>query len=89
VKFEHDAIEEAVNRAAKDLAEDIDFDVLASLYKDMGWTEVEFSPRQSQERVAEIKEWLDKNCKGYKMSRGKRFLFEDKKEAAWFMMRWL
>ena len=87
--FEHDAIEEAVNRASKELAEEIDFDILATLYKDMGWTEIEFSPRMSQERAAEVKAWLEDNCKGFRMSRGKRFLFEEEKDAVWFSMRWL
>lgn len=86
--LEQDYIEQAVARASKELADDIDFDLMASLYKQMGWTEVTFNPMQPAQTAYNIKEWLDKNCHGLRLSRNTRFLFEREKDAMLFMLRW-
>lgn len=89
MSFEHDAIDEAVKRAAKEMADEIDFQVLLGLYKEIGWTEIEFNPHRTTLEVALIKEWTNANCKGHYISRSNRFLFEDEKDAMWFSMRWV
>ena len=88
IEVEDSIIEEAVARAAKELSDEIDFNVLLNMYKEMGWTEVEFQNPMPMQRAKMIHDWLDENCKGHRISRGKRFLFELEKEASWCMLRW-
>lgn len=86
---DYNIIDEAVNRAAKEMAEEIDFQMLLGLYKEMGWTEITCNPHRPNWEIALMKEWTSANCKGYCMSRGNRFLFEYEKDAMWFSMRWV
>lgn len=81
-------VDEAVKRAAKEMAEEIDFQVLANLYKESGWTEVEFNPHVEDILAYKIQNWMRDTLKGHYTSRGKRWLFENKQDAAWFILRW-
>jgi hypothetical protein len=83
--LEQNYIDEAVKRSAKELHDEIDFSILADLYKKNGWTEVDFNPYRRHEA---IKEWLKNNCKGHRISRGRRFLFQDQSDAINFVLRW-
>ncbi len=81
-------MEEQLSKAAKDFSDEIDFAVLLTVYKESGWTEVEFEPRMDQIKAKEIENWLKEHCKGHRISRGRRFLFENEKDAMWFLMKW-
>ena len=81
-------IDAAVQRAAKELADEMDFSILADLYKESGWTEIEFNPWWKEATAGAMKQWLEANCKGHRMSRGKRFLFQDKSDAINFVLKW-
>jgi hypothetical protein len=84
-----DAVEKAVKRASQELAEEMDFSVLADLFKQIGWVEVDFDPHVESILAYEIQHWMRDNCKGQYKSRGRRFLFEREQDAAWFQIRWL
>ena len=86
--LEQDYIEKAVQQASKELADDIDFDLLANLYLEMGWTEVEFNPSRPALEAWQIREWLKTNCVGHRTSRNTRFLFERKEDATLFLLKW-
>lgn len=88
IEDQHDHIEEAVKRASKELADEIDFDLLATLYLEMGWTEVKFNPKRTALEAWHIREWLNANCVGHRASRNTRFLFERKEDATLFLLRW-
>lgn len=85
LRLEKRMIDEFVAKAAKELHEDMDFSILADLYKSSGWTEIDFDPYQRPEA---IKAWLKYNCKGHRISRGRRFLFQDQSDAVNFVLRW-
>jgi hypothetical protein len=82
--LERNYIEEAVARAGRELAEEMDFSMLADWCKSMGWIEIDFNPRQSET----IKEWLRTSCKGPCQSRGRRFLFKEESDAVNFVLKW-
>lgn len=84
-QLEKRMIDEFVARAAKELQEEMDFSILADLYKSAGWTEIDFDPYR---RPEVIKIWLKNNCKGHRISRGRRFLFEEKSDAINFVLKW-
>jgi len=82
--LEQNYIEEAVNRASKELSDEIDFSLLADIFRSDGWTEIDFNPRQPET----IKEWLRTSCKGPCHSRGRRFLFKYESDAVNFVLKW-
>jgi hypothetical protein len=55
--------EEMINRAGKQLADDIDFGVLTEILLESGWTKVVLSPMTSETSDA-IDMWILKQCKG-------------------------
>ena len=81
-------IDAAVERAAKEMADEIDFHVLADLYKGMGWTEIDFNPHVEDILAYEIRNWMRDNCKGSYHSRGRRWLFQDRIDAVNFVLKW-
>lgn len=86
--LERNYIEEAVARAGRELAEEMDFSILADWCKSMGWTEIDFSPHQTDIVTHAIKEWLRTSCKGPCQSRGRRFLFKYESDAVNFVLKW-
>lgn len=81
--------DEYVERAAKELADDIDFDVLTSLLiEGSGWTKVVLKPMTWEDGL-DIDGWVENNVKGKFHTRGLVWVFENAKEANWFKLRWL
>lgn len=83
------SVDEAVSAAAKAVCEEIDFTILAEMYLESGWVEVEFNPYVSNKQAVDMKNWVADNCKGHIASHGRRFLFQNKEDAMWFKLRWL
>jgi hypothetical protein len=80
--------EDMVDRAAKNMADDIDFEIMTTILLEGGWTKVVLEP-MTWERGAEIDLWVHKNIKGKSHDRGLVWLFEDSKDAMMFSLRWL
>lgn len=80
--------EDVINEAGKQLAADIDFEVLTSLFVECGWTRIVLKP-MSWEQGYEIDSWVEKNIKGQFQTRGLVWVIKDPKEANWFKLRWL
>ena len=85
-----DLQKELMEKIAKDMAEDIDFEVMCGLMKDIGWTQIKISrPKNITEGGAhEIKEWCRHNLTGNYKGRGQTWLFENSKDASMFVLRW-
>lgn len=81
-------IDELVRNAAKEFQEQMDFGILADLFKEDGWVEIKFNPRRSNVEASAIKEWLEQNCKGNRMSLGDRWLFQNETDAVIFSLKW-
>lgn len=79
--------EEIIERAAKDMANEIDWSILADIYLDSGWTEVvvENYHRKYKDGMAD---WVFANIKGHKTGYRGRWLFKDAKDATWFRIMW-
>jgi len=74
---------------AREMSEEIDFDVMKDLLTESGWYTVQLLTLGSREKSIDIKDWVTKNCKRGFVSRGRTFIFKSKKEAEWFSLRWL
>jgi len=80
--------EEILNKVGKDMAREIDREILWGLFEGAGWTRFKISRLTDNNHAVDITNWLSDNCKGQFERNGAEFLFEDSKDAVLFMMRW-
>ena len=80
--------QELLDKAGKEMAREIDREIIWSLFEGMGWTRFKISRLTDNNHAVDISYWLDENCKGKFERNGSEFLFEDSKDAVLFMMRW-
>ena len=81
--------EELLNKAGKQMANDIDREILWGMLQGIGWTRVMLPTYSSNKQAIDILCWLEDNCKESYERRGRDFIFENQKDAEWFMLRWL
>lgn len=72
---------------AKDMAREIDEGIMSSVLVQTGWTPVQFY-FNSNEQAIDINEWLNNTCKDKWRRLGSNYLFEERKHAEWFILRW-
>jgi len=77
--------EEIVNQVADQMSKDIDTLVLMSA---LGWTSVKLNGFRNNKEAVDITLWLEQNCTGEWKNLSTRYIFEKKKDAEWFMLRW-
>jgi len=80
--------EEMINRAGKQMAQDIDREVLWGMLQGIGWCRVMLPTMGNGEQAVDIIVWLENNCKKAYERNGRDFIFEDTKDANWFILRW-
>ena len=74
--------------AAKLLQEEIDWEVLASCFVESGWIMIDLPKFHNNKEAVDVAEWIEQNCSGKHMKRGKTFVFQHKQDAEWFNLRW-
>ena len=80
--------EQILAEKAKELADEMDAQVLRQMLIDLGWQQVALSAMTGEESYA-IDLWVEDNIKGRMWSRGLVWLFEDDRDAMWFKLKWL
>jgi hypothetical protein len=80
--------EEIINKAGNAMAREIDREVLWGMMEDMGWTRVMLTRLTDNNHAIDIRNWLALNTKKSYESNGRDFIFEDAKDANWFVLRW-
>lgn len=84
MNLEKDIITDISNKTAKEIAEEIDWEILTDILNDtLGWTKIRINNND-----AGIYAWLEVNCYGKYKTRGNCFVFENKTDAEWFLLRW-
>jgi hypothetical protein len=83
-----DLQEQMLNDAAKRMSDEIDFEILAGMLCELGWTRVVLSP-MTRETGDAIDLWVHGNIKNSHETMGLVWLFENEKDANWFKIRWL
>ena len=81
--------DEVLEKMAKEIADQIDFDVLTSLLSDVGWTKVELPRFSDRFHAIDIDIWIEKYTIHQVKSFGRIFVFENPKDASHFILRWL
>lgn len=80
--------EEMINKAGKQMAQDIDREVLWGMLQGIGWCRVMLPTLGNGEQAVDIIVWLENNCKNAYERNGRDFIFENQKDATWFILRW-
>lgn len=81
--------DELVTKMSLQMQQEIDAEILRSMFKKLGWHEVVLTP-MTAETGAVIDKWIQENVKGRShWTHGLVWLFEDVKDANWFKLRWL
>lgn len=80
--------ETIVDNLGQEMSEAIDWEVLAGLLIDMGWTKVELEWYTSNENAIDVADWADDKC-GKFIKFQRTYLFKDPKDATMFTLRWL
>jgi len=80
--------EEVLDKAGKEMAREIDREVLWGLFEGVGWTRFKISRLTDNNHAIDITNWLSDNCQDQFERNGAEFLFEDSKDAVLFMLRW-
>jgi hypothetical protein len=76
---------------AKEISQQVDFEILTDLLIQLdNWTKVELGNFKDSKHQVDVQNWIDKNCKtGTCRSLGSTFVFKHRKDAEWFILRWL
>lgn len=80
--------EQILAQKAKELANDVDAQILREMLAELGWHEIVMNP-VTWEQGYHIDSWVEDNIKGRMWTQGLVWMFEDAKDANWFKLRWL
>lgn len=83
-----DLEQELMETLSKEIAKEIDEGIMLYTLLEAGWTPVKFYFK-SKEHSNDVHIWLLENCKNAWHRYGSEYVFKDKKEAEWFILRWL
>lgn len=73
---------------AKEIQKEIDDGIMSNILVETGWTSVKFYYKDNN-HANDVNLWLMINCVSHWRRLGSDYLFEDAKEAEWFILRWL
>jgi hypothetical protein len=80
--------EEIINKAGVAMAREIDREVLWGMLQGIGWTRVMITRLIDNTHAVDIRHWLALNTKKSYEWHGRDFIFEDARDANWFVLRW-
>lgn len=86
---EQEYIDNTVSIASDRLAKQIDDEVMGKVLVDGGWTKVSFMYTNNKHAV-DVQDWCMENLTDKQwMKLSDSYIFRKKKEAEWFILRWL
>jgi hypothetical protein len=80
--------EELLDKAGKEMAREIDREMLWGMLKDIGWRRVMLDRFTDNNHAVDITHWLAEHCKHAFERRGADFIFESEVDAVNFILRW-
>jgi hypothetical protein len=80
--------DEMIEFKAKQLSDEIDREVLWGMLQGIGWTRVMLPRLIDNNHAVDITHWLALNCKNSFERNGRDFIFENERDANWFVLRW-
>ena len=83
-----DLEEQISSQLAKELAADIDRQLLWGWLKEAGWTYVKIPRFQDNFHAIDVRIWVEENSTDEFLTAGSKFLFKSSKDATMFILRW-
>ena len=80
--------EELLDKAGKEMAREIDREVLWGMLEAIGWCRVMLDRFTDNTHAVDITYWLEANCKNSFERSGADFIFESEVDAVNFILRW-
>lgn len=80
--------DEMFDEIGKQIAKEIDDGIISNILVETGWTPVHYTFKDGNQAV-DIADWMIENCQDKVERLGSDYLFENKKDAEWFILRWL
>jgi len=80
--------EEMIEKASVLMAREIDREMLWGMLEGIGWQRVMLARLTDNYHAIDIRYWLEANCKKAYEYSGRDFIFEDARDANWFILRW-
>jgi hypothetical protein len=74
---------------SSEIAREIDNEILWGMLQGLGWTRVTLPSFRNNRHAVDIVIWLVENCHGNFEKNGSSFIFEDRKDAVIFTLRWM
>ena len=79
--------DEIMDEIGKQIAKEIDDGIMSNILVETGWTPVKFHFKDNNQAV-DINDWLNETCEDDWERYGSDYLFKDKQDAEWFILRW-
>jgi hypothetical protein len=73
----------------KELQEELDWQIMMSVLMDYTHIKLSGPVRIDESKANEMKQWCKDNLKDQYYARGNDWLFKDKCDAEWFVLRWV
>ena len=80
--------DEMFDEIGRQIAKEIDDGILSNILVETGWTPVQYYFKNNNEAV-DINYWLNEHCEDRWRRLGSDYLFENKQDAEWFILRWI
>lgn len=81
-------LEDFERKLADDIQKEMDFDILSSTLKDLGWSAVEFEPFNWHQHPDKIAAWVKQTAQGNYYHVGTKFIFERVEDASAAILKW-
>jgi hypothetical protein len=81
--------EQIIADQGKKFADQMDQEIKWIFLEELGWSRVEISREQDNQHAIDITHWLADHCQGTYERNGRRFIFEDPKDAVLFSLKWV
>ena len=79
--------EEMFDEIGKQIAKEIDDGIMSTMLVETGWTPVNFHFKDNY-HANDVNFWLLEHCNKKWRRLGSDYVFEDKQDAEWFILRW-
>ena len=80
--------DEYMEQLAREVASEIDFEVLSSLMIESGWHKVKLDRFENNNHAVDIAYWVQDNAKGKFIRHSTTYVFEEEGDAVNFSLRW-
>ncbi len=76
------------DRAAKEMAEEIDWELISDMMVALGWTKVTLPRFRVSGATLDMNNWMHNECRYHWKHRANIWVFESQEEAALFKLTW-